>query len=146
MNADWVGCSDNRRSTDGFAIYLVPNLILWSSRKQTMAPCSTTKVEYKALTNDMAKAIWTLVFVEGAWHTSVHSSCFCGVIILEPHMSSILVFMPVPCILKLIFTTLLHVCFIAPGDQIADVFTKPVTQLILRRFCSNLNFGHDGLD
>jgi hypothetical protein len=40
----------------------------------------------------------------------------------------------------------LHVCFIAPGDQIADVFTKPVTHLILCRFRSNLNLVHDGLD
>jgi hypothetical protein len=103
-NADWAGCSDDHRSTDGFAIYLGPTLIPWSSRKQPMAPRSSTEVEYKALTNGMAEAIWILVFVEGAWHTSVHSSCFCGVIILEPHISAILVFMPVPSILKLIFT------------------------------------------
>jgi hypothetical protein len=82
-----------------------PNLIPWSSRKQPMALHSTTEAEYKELTNGTAKAIWILVFVEGAWHTSVHSSCFYSVIILEPHMSSILVFMPVPSILKLSFTT-----------------------------------------
>jgi hypothetical protein len=40
----------------------------------------------------------------------------------------------------------LDVRFIASGDQLADVFTKPVTQLILRRFRSNLNLVHDGLD
>jgi hypothetical protein len=40
----------------------------------------------------------------------------------------------------------LHVRFIASADQIADVFTKPATQLTLRKFRSNLNLVHDGLD
>jgi histone deacetylase 1/2 len=40
----------------------------------------------------------------------------------------------------------LHVRFIASADQIADVFAKPVTQVVLRRFWSNLNLVHDGLD
>jgi hypothetical protein len=40
----------------------------------------------------------------------------------------------------------LDVRFISTGDQLADVFTKPATQLTLRRFSSNLNLVHDGLD
>ena len=40
----------------------------------------------------------------------------------------------------------LDVRFITSGDQLADVFTKPATQHILRRFSSNLNLVHDGLD
>jgi histone deacetylase 1/2 len=40
----------------------------------------------------------------------------------------------------------LDVRFIASGDQIADIFTKPVTTQLLSRFSSNLNLVHDGLD
>jgi hypothetical protein len=40
----------------------------------------------------------------------------------------------------------LQVWFITSADQIADVFTKPVTQLILHKFCSNFNLVHDSLD
>jgi histone deacetylase 1/2 len=40
----------------------------------------------------------------------------------------------------------LDVRFIASGDQLADVFTKPATHQLLRRFRSNLNLVHDGLD
>ena len=37
----------------------------------------------------------------------------------------------------------LDVRFISTGDQLADVFTKPTSQLTLRRFSSNLNLVHD---
>jgi hypothetical protein len=40
----------------------------------------------------------------------------------------------------------LDVRFIASRDQLADMFTKPVAQLILHGFRSNLNLVHDGLD
>ena len=40
----------------------------------------------------------------------------------------------------------LDVRVISTGDQLADVFTKPTSQLTLRRFSSNLNLVHDGLD
>jgi hypothetical protein len=33
INADWVGCLDNRRSISSFCIFLGGNLVSWSSRK-----------------------------------------------------------------------------------------------------------------
>jgi histone deacetylase 1/2 len=40
----------------------------------------------------------------------------------------------------------LTVKFISSSDQLADVFTKPVSLQVLVRFRSNLNLVHDGLD
>lgn len=47
---DYVGNPDERRSTDGYFIYLRPNLISWSSKKQGGdISHSSTEAEYRQL-------------------------------------------------------------------------------------------------
>ena len=57
-DADWAGCSGDRRSTGGFAIFFGPNLISWSARKQPTVSRSSKEAEYKALANGTAEAPW----------------------------------------------------------------------------------------
>ncbi|XP_014660526.1 uncharacterized protein LOC106804275 [Setaria italica] len=45
-DADWAGCSNSRRSTSGFCVYLSDNLVSWSSKRQTMASHCNAEAEY----------------------------------------------------------------------------------------------------
>jgi hypothetical protein len=57
-DVDWVGCLDTRRSTSGYVVFLGDNLVSWSAKRQTIISRFSTKVEYRAITNGVAEAIW----------------------------------------------------------------------------------------
>jgi hypothetical protein len=57
-DADWAGCSDTRKSTSGYAVFLGDNLIYWSSKRQTTVSRSSVEAEYRAVANRVTEVTW----------------------------------------------------------------------------------------
>jgi hypothetical protein len=57
-DADWVGCTDDRRSTNGAMFYLGECLVPWLRKKQSSVYLSTTDVEYIAAASCCAQVLW----------------------------------------------------------------------------------------
>ena len=139
FNADWDGNPDDSTSISVFLIFLSTNPISWSSTKQRTIAHSSTEAEYYAIVVAAAELQWVksllselLVPVQSLL-TLFSNNLGATYLYANPVFHSCIKHLAIDYhfVRDLIQSFELCVVHVSPGDQLADVLTKSLSQPLL---------------
>lgn len=134
-NADWDATLEDRKSTGAYCIFFGNSLISWSSKKHQTVSRSSTKSEYKALTDLAVELLWIQSLlkeisfpIQGPsilWCYNLSSQALATNHVLlawKKHIEIDLHF-----IRDKVLSRKLTVRYVPSSDQLVDYLTKPLT-------------------
>ena len=129
-DSDWAGSPHDRRSTNGFCIFLGPNPISW--KKQPTVARSSTEAEYRYLSHIAAEVTWLcsllcdlhipLSTIPVIWCDNVSAISLAFNPVFHARTKHIEIDYHFVC--EKVAHKLLDVRFLSTLDQVADIFNK----------------------
>lgn len=146
-DSDWAGCPNTRRSTTGFCTFLGRNCLSWMSKKQPTISSSSTEAEYRAMPVTACELTWlTYLFKDLKITLSEAPMLCCGNIsalnlTVNPvqHSQSKHIQIDYHFIREKVALKLLEAAYVPSAEQVADIFTKPLSIKSFAALTSKLN-------
>ncbi|KAL5715327.1 hypothetical protein ACHQM5_017160 [Ranunculus cassubicifolius] len=140
-DSDWAGCPTTRRSTTGFCVYLGGNCLSWSAKKQHTVARSSTEAEYRALASTTAEVTWiSFILRDIGLYIPETPTIFCDnpsalQLTVNPvfHARTKHIEIDYHFVREKVALGSLVTRYVPTGNQVADVFTKPLSH---SQFCT----------
>ena len=145
-DADWAGDPTDRRSTTGYCFMLGDSLIYWRSKKQTVVARSSTEAEYRALAATTAELIWLRwllrdLGIDCSAATQPHCDNQSAIQIAHNdvfHERTKHIEIDCHFIRQHVLQGTITLQSVSSQDQLADIFTKPLSPRPFRVLTSKL--------
>eukprot|EP00253_Pinus_taeda_P032645 PITA_32645 len=136
IDSDWAGDPDDQKSTTGYVFTLGFGPITWACKKQSAISLSSAKAEYRGAVEASKEALWLRQILSKFGFQQQHSTTlWCDnqsaiQLCKDPvqHHRNKHIKLHMHFIRKLIHDHVLEVQYCSTNDQVANIFTKALTE------------------
>eukprot|EP00253_Pinus_taeda_P033245 PITA_33245 len=140
-DSDWAGDPDDRKSTAGYVFTLGSGPITWACKKQAAISLSSAEAEYRGAVEASKEALWLRQILSELGFEQQHpTTLWCDnqsaiQLCKDPvqHQRRKHIELHMHFIRKLIHDHVLEVQYCSTDDQVADIFTKALTEAMFTK-------------
>ncbi|GAU28735.1 hypothetical protein TSUD_372430 [Trifolium subterraneum] len=132
-DADWGGDTIDRKSTGAYIVYLGPNVISWSCKKQSTVARSSTEDEYRTIATTTAEILWLRQLLHELgldlnqpptiFSDNIGATYLCANPVFHSRMKHLAI--DYHFVRDLVAANQLQVSHVPSSHQLADLLTKP---------------------